>query len=76
MIAVVGPVRDRRNEAAAAKVGALEFPDFSVEERTLFIDAMNSRKDTLEEAIPRADKNRRKWHENDRRRLLNLNEYV
>lgn len=44
----------------AAKIGDLEFPDFTQEERTGMIDAMNSLKDALDEAIPRAVKNRKK----------------
>jgi ParB-like chromosome segregation protein Spo0J len=44
----------------AAKIGDLEFPDFSKEERTGIIDAMNSLKETLDEAIPRAVKNKKK----------------
>jgi ParB family transcriptional regulator, chromosome partitioning protein len=44
----------------AAKIGDLEFPDFSKEERTSIIDAMNSLKETLDEAIPRAVKNKKK----------------
>ena len=44
----------------AAKIGDLEFPDFSQEERAMMIDAMNSLKDALDEAIPRAVNNRKK----------------
>ena len=44
----------------AAKIGDQEFPDFSKEDRTLLIDAMNSLKETLDEAIPRAVKNKKK----------------
>ena len=44
----------------ASKVGDLEFPDFTKEERTMMIDAMNSLKDALDEAIPRAVKNQKK----------------
>jgi ParB family transcriptional regulator, chromosome partitioning protein len=44
----------------ASKVGDLEFPDFSKEERTGMIEAMNSLKDALDEAIPRAVKNQKK----------------
>ena len=44
----------------AAKIGDLEFPDFSKEERTSIIDAMNSLKETLDEAIPWAVKNKNK----------------
>jgi ParB family chromosome partitioning protein len=46
--------------AMASKIGDLEFPDFSKEERAMFIDAMNSLKETLDEAIPRAVKNKKK----------------
>jgi ParB family transcriptional regulator, chromosome partitioning protein len=45
---------------AAAKIGDLEFSDFSKEDRTMIIDAMNSMKETLDEAIPRAVKNKKK----------------
>jgi ParB family chromosome partitioning protein len=44
----------------AAKIGDLEFPDFSKEDRAMIIDAMNSMKETLDEAIPRAVKNKKK----------------
>ena len=44
----------------ASKVGDLEFPDFSQEERTMMIEAMNSLKDALDEAIPRTVNNRKK----------------
>ena len=44
----------------AAKIGDLEFPDFSKEDRAVIIDAMTSLKDTLDEAIPRAVKNKKK----------------
>jgi hypothetical protein len=44
----------------SSKIGDLEFPDFSKEERTSIIDAMNSLKETLDEAIPRAVKNKKK----------------
>jgi ParB family chromosome partitioning protein len=44
----------------AAKIGDLEFPDFSKEDRAIIIDAMNSMKETLDEAIPRAVKNKKK----------------
>ena len=44
----------------AAKIGDLEFPDFSAEDRAMVIDAMTSLKDTLDEAIPRAVKNKKK----------------
>lgn len=44
----------------ASKIGGLEFPDFSKEDRTSIIDAMNSLKETLDEAIPRAVKNKKK----------------
>lgn len=42
------------------KIGDLEFPDFSAEDRTKIIGAMTSMKDTLEEAITRAVKNKKK----------------
>ncbi len=44
----------------ASKIGDLEFPDFSAEDRAMVIDAMTSLKDTLDEAIPRAVKNKKK----------------
>ncbi|MDA8123577.1 MAG: ParB/RepB/Spo0J family partition protein [Deltaproteobacteria bacterium] len=44
----------------AQKVDALEFPDFTAEDRTLLIDAMNALKETLEPAITRAVKNKKK----------------
>jgi ParB family transcriptional regulator, chromosome partitioning protein len=44
----------------AAKIGDLQFPDFSKEDRTMIIDAMNSMKEILDEAIPRAVKNQKK----------------
>ena len=44
----------------ASKIGDLEFPDFSEEDRTMIIETMTSMKDTLDEAIPRAVKNRKK----------------
>jgi ParB family transcriptional regulator, chromosome partitioning protein len=44
----------------ASKIGDIEFPDFSAEDRAGLIEAMNSLKDALDEAIPRAVKNRRK----------------
>jgi hypothetical protein len=37
----------------AGKIGDLEFPDFSKEDRTMIINAMTSLKETLDEAIPR-----------------------
>ena len=46
--------------STAAKIGDLEFPDFSKADRTLLIDAMNSLKDALDEAMPRAVNNRKK----------------
>ena len=53
---------ERRCAAArkAGKIGDLEFPDFSQEERTGILEAMNSLKETLDEAIPRAVNNRKK----------------
>jgi len=44
----------------ASKIGDLEFPDFFAEDRAMVIDAMTSLKDTLDEAIPRAVKNKKK----------------
>jgi ParB family chromosome partitioning protein len=44
----------------ADKIGDQEFPDFSKEDRTMIIDAMNSLKETLDEALPRAVKNKKK----------------
>jgi ParB family chromosome partitioning protein len=42
------------------KLGDLEFPDFSADDRAMMIEAMNSMKDTLEAAITRAVKNKKK----------------
>ena len=42
------------------KIGDLEFPDYSAEDRAKLIEAMNAMKDTLDETIPRAMKNKRK----------------
>jgi len=59
----------RRNKAEAlvnsigifsSRIGDLEFPDFSTEDRTTVIDAMTSLKDALDEAIDRAVKNKKK----------------
>ena len=44
----------------ASKIGDLEFPDFSAEDRAMLIDTMNSLKGTLESAITRAVKNKKK----------------
>jgi ParB family chromosome partitioning protein len=44
----------------ASKIGDLEFPDLSEEDRAMMIESMNSLKETLDEAIPRAVKNKRK----------------
>ena len=44
----------------ASKIGNLEFPDFSAEDRAMIIETMTSMKDTLEEAITRAVKNQKK----------------
>ena len=44
----------------ANKIGALEFPDHSAENRAAIIDAMNSMKDALDEAIARAVENKEK----------------
>jgi ParB family chromosome partitioning protein len=44
----------------ASKIGDLEFPDLSEEDRAMLIESMNSLKETLDEAIPRAVKNKRK----------------
>jgi ParB family transcriptional regulator, chromosome partitioning protein len=41
-------------------IGGLEFPDFSAEDRAMLIKAMTALKDTLDEAIPRAVKNKKK----------------
>ena len=43
-----------------SKIGDLEFPDFSAEDRAMIIDAMTSMKETLESAITRAVKNKKK----------------
>jgi hypothetical protein len=44
----------------ASEIDDLDFPSFSTEDRTMIIDAMNSLKETLDEAIPRAVKNQKK----------------
>jgi ParB family chromosome partitioning protein len=41
-------------------IGDIEFPDFSEEDRTMLIEAMTALKDTLEPAITRAVKNKKK----------------
>jgi ParB family chromosome partitioning protein len=46
--------------SAASKIGDIEFPDFSAEDRAMLIESMNSMKETLDEAIPRAVKNKKK----------------
>jgi ParB family chromosome partitioning protein len=46
--------------ATANKIGDLEFPDFSEEDRTMIIESMNFLKETLDEAIPRAISNRKR----------------
>ena len=43
----------------SSKIGDLEFPDFSAEDRTMIIEAMTSLKDSLDEAITRAVKNKK-----------------
>ncbi|MCX5826134.1 MAG: hypothetical protein NTY86_22370 [Deltaproteobacteria bacterium] len=43
-----------------SKIGDLVFPDFSGEDRAMIIEAMTSLKDTLDEAIRRAVKNKKK----------------
>ena len=47
-------------DSMASKIGDLEFPDFSKENRTRILEAMNSLKETLDEAIPRAANNWKK----------------
>ena len=44
----------------ASKIGEVEFPDLSAKERAMLIEPMNSLKDALDEAIPRAVNNKRK----------------
>jgi ParB family chromosome partitioning protein len=44
----------------ATKIGDLEFPDFSAEDRAVMIETMTSMKDTLEAAITRAVRNEKK----------------
>jgi len=44
----------------AIKIGDLEFPDFSAEDRAMIIETMTSMKDTLEAAITRAVKNKKR----------------
>lgn len=64
-----GPEQRRRTKAEAiandigtvsGKIGFLEFPDFSTEDRAMIIGAMTAMQNTLNEAIPRATDNRRK----------------
>ena len=42
-----------------SKIGDLDFPSFSAEDRAMLIETMTSMKDTLESAITRAVKNRK-----------------
>jgi ParB family chromosome partitioning protein len=65
----VAPAQRKRTRAetisnsigmTAGKIGDLEFPDFSKEDRTMIINAMTSLKETLDEAMPRAVKNKKK----------------
>ena len=44
----------------ASKIGDLDFPSFSAEDRAMIIETMTSMKDTLEAAIARAVKNKKK----------------
>ena len=44
----------------ASKIGDLEFPDFSAEDRAMIIETMTSMKDALEASITRAVKNKKK----------------
>ena len=44
----------------SAKIGEVEFTVFTKDERTRMLEAMVSMKDTLEEAITRAEKNKKK----------------
>jgi hypothetical protein len=44
----------------ANKIGDLEFPDFSEEDRTMIIESMTFMKETLDEALPRAVNNWKK----------------
>jgi hypothetical protein len=44
----------------SSKIGDLEFPDFSEEDRAMIIETMTSLKDTLEAAITRAVENKKK----------------
>jgi len=43
-----------------SKIGDLEFPDFSAEDRAMIIETMTSMKETLEAAITRAVNNEKK----------------
>jgi ParB family transcriptional regulator, chromosome partitioning protein len=63
------PVQRKRTRAEAVangiglmvnKIGDLEFPDFSAEDRAMLIESMTALKDTLEAAITRAVNNRKK----------------
>ncbi len=60
----------------AAKIGDLEFPDFSEADRTTIINAMTSMKDTLEAAITLAVKNETNRCENDRSNRYSINNIV
>jgi len=66
--ASAAPAQRKRTRAEAianqigvmvSKIGDLEFPDFSAEERAMLIETMTSMKDTLEAAITRAVKNKK-----------------
>lgn len=44
----------------ASEISESEFPDFSAEDRAMLIESMNSLKETPDEAITRAVKNKKK----------------
>jgi ParB family chromosome partitioning protein len=46
--------------AAAGKIDVIDFPSFTVEDRTMLIETMNAMKGILEEAITRAVENKKK----------------
>jgi hypothetical protein len=65
----VAPTERKRTKAEAvangigimvSKIGDLDFPSFSAEDRAMLIETMTALKDTLESAITRARKNKKK----------------
>ena len=49
-----------RIDDMATTIGDLEFPNYSAEDRAKLIEVVNTMKNTLDEAIPRAMKNKSK----------------